>query len=106
MVPRKKTRGESPGYIVLWVHTNFPDLNSILREVLDNTTPFLSYESLHPGGYILGNDLLTRHTCFNHQVALSINLPEYAIDDVSRCCHLDCHRINLFNLGSALIGSP
>lgn len=107
MVPRKKTRGFSPGLIVLlWMHTNFPDLNSILREVLDYATSFLTYESLHPGGHILGNDLLTWHARLNHQVALSINLPEYAIDDVSRRCHLDCHRINLFNLGSALIGSP
>ena len=103
MVPRKKTREDSL-VLVLRVHTNFPDLNSILREVLDNTTPFLSYESLHPGGYILGNDLLTRHARLNHQVALSVNLLEYAIDNVSRCCHLDCHRVYLFNLGSALIG--
>lgn len=104
MVPRKKTRGESPGLIVLlWMHTNFLDLNSILREVLDNAAPFLSYESLHPGGYILRNNLITWHTCLNNQVALSINLPEYAIDNMSRCCHLDSHRIYLFNLGCTLI---
>ena len=88
MVPRKKNQGFSL-VLVLWVHTNFPDLNSIFREVLDNTTPFLSYESLHPGGYILGNDLITWHTCLNHQVALSINLSKYAIDDMSRRCHFN-----------------
>ena len=107
MLSRKKTRGGiSPGHIVLWVHPKFPDLNSILREVLDDATSFLSYEPLHPGGYILGDDLITRYTCLNHQVALSVNLPEYAIDNMSRCCHFNGHRINLFDLGSALIGSP